>query len=302
MVGPLEETRPGRPVLAIAAAAMALLPGCGLVPKSRMDECHRVTQTLRAENSRLKDVALDLRTQNQDLSQRAVDDARQIAAKDEANERLVKSVHAYQSERDKLASAFEALERQVRMALNPHPAARPERLKAFATAHPGWSFDEATLTLSAPPGRLFDKGSDALKPEAASALTSLATELSGPGAEGLALEVVGPAPASPVVAAGFDPSRDGGDGTATAVTAASGRFLDAARAARVRDRLAAEAGFGPSRVRLSPAPRGDQRGPDGTPRRVEIRLKSVRKPDDLPTGQDPGPKPPALDAAPGAGR
>ena len=232
-----------------------------------MDECHRVTQTLRSENGRLKDVALNLRAQNQDLSQRAVDDARQIAAKDEANEQLIKSVQAYQAERDQLAEAYQTLERQVRTAVNTHPVARPAQLKAFVSAHPGWSFDESAMTLSAPPGRLFEKGSAALTVEALAALKTLAAELSGPGADGVSLEVVAPAAAPPVVAAGFDPGK-----TSAEIAAASARFLAAARAARVRDRLIAEAGLDPARVRLSPPPEGAANVSDSDERRVEIRL------------------------------
>src|SRR4051794_20453085 len=98
------------PALALALAlvlAAGGLSGCGLVPRSKLDECRRVTQTLRADNDRLKDVALDLRSQNQDLSQRAVDDARRLATQEEAVERLERSVSAYQAERDKMAAAFE---------------------------------------------------------------------------------------------------------------------------------------------------------------------------------------------------
>jgi hypothetical protein len=79
-----------------------------------LDECHRLSQTLRADNNRLRDVALDLRAQNQDLNQRAVDDARRIALQEEALERLDKSVQGYQSEREQIARQFEVLERQVR--------------------------------------------------------------------------------------------------------------------------------------------------------------------------------------------
>ena len=71
------------------------------------------------------------------------------------------------------------------MAVNPHPAARPAALKAFASTHPGWSFDEAGMTLSAPPASLFEKGTDALTPDAARGLKDLAAELSGAGADGL---------------------------------------------------------------------------------------------------------------------
>src|SRR5580658_2324463 len=58
--------------------------GCGIVPKSRMDECQRLTQTLRSENARLKDRVLALQGQNRDYAERAVDDARRLATQDDA--------------------------------------------------------------------------------------------------------------------------------------------------------------------------------------------------------------------------
>src|SRR4051794_28118224 len=74
------------------------LAGCGLVPKSRLDDCHRLSQTLQAENSRLKDTSISLRSQNQDLNQRAEEDARRLRLQDEEIQRLVQSVSAYQEE------------------------------------------------------------------------------------------------------------------------------------------------------------------------------------------------------------
>src|SRR5438477_522011 len=75
---------------------------------------------------------------------------------------------------------------------------------------------------------------------------ALAAELSP--ADGLALEVSAPADAPPVERAGYDPRPEAAPG----VTVASGRFLAAARAARVRDRLVSAAGLDPSRARLAP--------------------------------------------------
>jgi|GEM_PF-1759495 len=271
-----------------AGLTMALTAGCSLVPRAKLDECHRVTQTVRTENNRLKDVVLDLRSQNQDLSQRAVDDARKIAAQEEAVEHLEKSVQAYQAEREQMAAALEAVKRQVRVAVSPHAAAVPARLKAFAEAHPGWSFDEASMTLSAPSAGLFESGADRLKPEAADALKALASELSGPGADGLSLEVVGPPDGAPVAKAGFD----GGD---PAVAAASGRFLAAARGARVRERLVGGSGLDPARARLVPPARRPPDAPDDAERRVEIRV-AVDAPAAPPAAL------PALDAAPAAHR
>ena len=83
--------------------------GCGIVPKSRMDECQRLTQTLRSENARLKDRVLALQGQNRDYADRAVDDARRLATQDDAIERLEHSVQAYQDERARLEAAYKQL-------------------------------------------------------------------------------------------------------------------------------------------------------------------------------------------------
>jgi chemotaxis protein MotB len=90
--------------------------GCSLVPQSRLEDCHMRCQTLQAEVSRLKDEALGLRGENRDLSQRALDDARHIRTLEQANERLERSVTAYQSERDKLVEAYDQFNRQVQAA------------------------------------------------------------------------------------------------------------------------------------------------------------------------------------------
>jgi hypothetical protein len=83
--------------------------GCGIVPKSRMDECQRLTQTLRSENARLKDRILAVQGQNRDYAERAVDDARRLATQDDAIERLEHSVQAYQDERARLEAAYKKL-------------------------------------------------------------------------------------------------------------------------------------------------------------------------------------------------
>ena len=71
---------PRRGDAARAALAVAFgLAGCAMVPKSRLDDCAKVAQALRAENAQLKDTALSLRGENADLSQRAVDDGRKIS-------------------------------------------------------------------------------------------------------------------------------------------------------------------------------------------------------------------------------
>jgi hypothetical protein len=74
-----------------------------------MDECQRLTQTLRSENARIKDRVLALQAQNRDYAERAVDDAHRLAMQDEAIERLEHSVQAYQDERARLEAAYKQL-------------------------------------------------------------------------------------------------------------------------------------------------------------------------------------------------
>ncbi|HEX3448826.1 MAG TPA: hypothetical protein VHS97_11265, partial [Isosphaeraceae bacterium] len=69
-------------IVALVIGLFLACSGCGIVPKSRMDECQRLTQTLRSENARLKDRVLALQGQNRDYAERAVDDARRLATAD----------------------------------------------------------------------------------------------------------------------------------------------------------------------------------------------------------------------------
>jgi hypothetical protein len=93
----------------VTAAAFILNSGCAIVPRERMDECQRLTQTLRSENARLKDRVLALQGQNRDYAERAVDDSRRLAIQDEAIERLERGVQAYQDERNRLEAAYQQL-------------------------------------------------------------------------------------------------------------------------------------------------------------------------------------------------
>ncbi len=95
--------------LAAALIASALLPACSVVPQSRFDESLQVTRSLREENARLKDQLVGLQAQNRDASDRALDDLRRLAARDEAIERLRVSVQQYQDDRDRLETAYQKL-------------------------------------------------------------------------------------------------------------------------------------------------------------------------------------------------
>ena len=88
---------------------VVVIAGCAIVPREHMDECQRIAQTLRSENARLKDRVLALQGQNRDYAERAVDDSRRLAVQDEAIDRLERSVHAYQDERNRLEAAYQQL-------------------------------------------------------------------------------------------------------------------------------------------------------------------------------------------------
>ncbi len=94
-------------------------PGCAFVPKSRFDEAQKLVQTLRAENGQLKDSALTLKVQNQDLAQRAIDDDKAIRALEASNSQFERSIQAYQEEREDLLSSFRDLKSQVQTASGP---------------------------------------------------------------------------------------------------------------------------------------------------------------------------------------
>ena len=94
----------GKILAAILAAA--IVSGCAVVPRDRFEESQRLTHSLRTENARLKDRVLALEAQNQDYADRALDDLRRLTARDEAIDRLEKSVQGYQDDRDRLSSAY----------------------------------------------------------------------------------------------------------------------------------------------------------------------------------------------------
>ena len=283
---PLAGRTPWVLAVALAFASAASAGGCGLVPKSKMDDCRRVAQTLRSDNNRLKDVAVDLRARNQELSQRAVDDATRISAQQEAVERLETSVMAYQAEREKLAAAFETIQRQVRLSAEVQPsAALGDRLRDFAGAREGWALNPASGSVSAPFDRLFKPRTAELTPEALADLKTLAAALKTLPADGAeVIEVAGlpsgDAPADPAVQRA---SVDGGKASPPPPDrpeSASERFLAASRAAKVRSALMAESGgLDGRRVRLIPARAG---AVGSGPGRVEVRaggLDSGKPPD-----------------------
>ncbi len=97
------------PRFVAAAAICALAAGCSMVPRKELDDSQRVSETLRSDNARLKDQVVNLREQNREMAERAVDDAKRLALQDRTIAQLENSVHAYQTERARLESAYERL-------------------------------------------------------------------------------------------------------------------------------------------------------------------------------------------------
>jgi chromosome segregation ATPase len=95
------------------ALAPALVVGCATAPHAQLEESRGQIVALRAELAQAKDVGAKLRTQNRDISARAVEDSRRLAILEETNERLGRSVAAYQKERDEYAAALDQINREV---------------------------------------------------------------------------------------------------------------------------------------------------------------------------------------------
>ena len=106
-----------RAVATLAGACLgAAVSGCALVPRTQLDDARKVVQGLRIENAQLRDTSLGLKVQNQDLSQRAVDDAQAIRALETANAQFERSIEGYQDDRERMRAAFNELKDRARAA------------------------------------------------------------------------------------------------------------------------------------------------------------------------------------------
>jgi multidrug resistance efflux pump len=136
------------PILGLVLAAV--LPGCQFGARRQLDECRRLSQTLRSQNDQLKDQVLAYRNSNQDFSERALDDARRLAQQAETIEELKRSVYAYQADRDEMKTAF----REMRDNL-------PETIRAASAPSSATHAQAARDRDDAPKPRVFKKPSRA---------------------------------------------------------------------------------------------------------------------------------------------
>ena len=97
----------------------SLNSGCSYLPSQiGGTDAERLTRVIHAENARLKDLVVQLRSRSEDMSQRSLDDAARIARLDEENQVFRTSLAAYQSERERMAKSFQNLQQQVQVALS----------------------------------------------------------------------------------------------------------------------------------------------------------------------------------------
>ncbi len=229
-----------RPIFASSLALGLTLSGCSTTPRARRDESLRVSQTLQEENNRLKDIVFNLRARNDDLVERSVDDAHKLRAAVDVNQRLERSIIAYQEDRERLAKAYDDLKRKIVQTATGSgtPAAMLDRFQTPALARPEIAFDRAFGSLSIPMKALFETGTTRLKPNADELLTPIAEALAETSTARAPLDilVVGRGTSSAVIR--------------TSLPIGSDRFdppLAPNRAAAVRDRLVALSGVDPTR-------------------------------------------------------
>ena len=115
---------PLRRGLAPALAGILAAAGCGIVPRTQLDECHKLSRTLQAETARLKDANLALAAQNRDYAGRSVDDARRISSLEDQNRLYRQSILGYQQERDRMVAAYDRLKADLQTPAAPRQASR----------------------------------------------------------------------------------------------------------------------------------------------------------------------------------
>ena len=275
----VEPSWPSRATRLLVFGLAGLLTGCSVVPRSRLDDCHKLSQTLEADKARLNDTLLSERSQHNDLRQRADDDARRLLAQDDEVKRLQSTVQAYQDERDQLAADYARVKSLLQVSANPVSTSLIHRFEVFAKGRPGCEFDPLSGVLTLSSDSLFEPGSDQLKPAARPLLKALADSFQDSRAKDVRILVAGHTDSSPVRQASLQDE------------APAPGHLSLDRATRIRDRLAVEAQIDPGRIEVAgfessePMTEELDDASRARNRRIEIRLFGTPPP----TGAPPGP-------------
>lgn len=242
MVESFWPARTTRHVVVLGLAGVWSLPGCAVVPRTRLDDCHRLSQTLEADKARLNDSLLSLRAQHNDLVQRGDDDARRLLARETENKQLRATVQAYQDERDQLATDYARVKSLLQVSANPVSTSMIHRFEVFAKGRPGCSFDPTSGVLTLSSDALFEPGTDQFKPAAPPLLKALAATFEETKGKDVRLLVSGHTEASPVRLASLQDEDD---------EAPAPGHLSLDRATRIRERLAVEARLDPTRIEVA---------------------------------------------------
>lgn len=167
-------------LIALACLALGSGWGCGFVPTNRLNDSQKLSQSLQAETSKLKDAIVRLRAQNQELARRSSDDLRTMQDQAETIKRLETSIVAYQKDREQMAAELDRIRQGVRAASldqsTPPESGPLQTASGIASRDPERAQDHRSRTIQIPLDRLVKGG--AVTIEGRTHLEKLLQELS----------------------------------------------------------------------------------------------------------------------------
>ncbi len=240
--------------VAVAAVSLVASSGCGMVPRSQLVACQTYSCQLQRRNQEICAQLQNLRTQNQELANKALDAEEQLA-------RYEKRAGEWDEERNKLQSLYSSAVEGRGASL---PRSVRYRLEDFAERYPEYVEVDAESGISKFKSNvLFGKGQAELLPDAQAVLSEFASIFQDPAGKSLRIMVVGHTDETPIVK------------STTRQAHQTNWHLSAHRAIAVEEYLAA-AGIEPRRIGIvgygpyQPLSRGRQEKDLAQNRRVEI--------------------------------
>ena len=167
--------------------AVALLPGCTLVPTTEYNACQAENRNLADQNRAQLAEIENLKVHSRDLEDRVIRSERQVARVQEQDSLDQKQLEAYQCERDGLYEQFNGMAYgRGRM-----PPELGRQFAELSQRYPNLQFDPETGISKLDTDILFDSGEAVLKPGAEQVLDELARILRSPAAGSLKIMVAG---------------------------------------------------------------------------------------------------------------